>query len=87
MPIQLSDDVTKPSRGSEIGSVQDRLIANGYMYVYWLGSEETTLENPSDLEIYTYGPQWTVKDAKADAKLRGLKLRTEKGSPYKTIIR
>ncbi len=83
--IRLSDDVSKASRGDEIGAVNDR--RGGSLVVFWLATEQTALENPDDLEIYTYGYNWTVKDAKADAKARGLKLRVEKGSSYKTIIR
>ena len=86
--IRLSDDVAKPERGDELGNVADRMIGGphiGMLKVTWLESGDSTMENPDDLEIITYGPQWTVKDAKADAKLRGLKIRT--GSPYKTIIR
>ena len=82
--IRLSDDVTKPTRPNDLGTVQDFMISGpnkGKLHIYWLDSEESTLENPDDLEVYTYGYQWTKKDAKADAKLRGLKLND------KTIVR
>jgi hypothetical protein len=78
--IRLSDDVTKLG-GHEVGWVSDRMLRDGMLEILWLDSQATTLENPDDLEILTYGHNWTRKEAKADAKQRGLKIRE------KTIIR